>query len=273
MQHAIIKYPVKHPLLKGYIKFFWSLKADYLEIDHKLIPQRNINMRFNLSETPQFLSINGKHHLLENAYFSGLQDHFTNYHLKHSGKADMLGICFYPDGFYPFLNTPVSEFKNQFLGASEAGFKPAAAIIRQLEDAPDMISRLSILEGELILVLKNSRQLPEQFRQIFHTIGYRYSPIQITGFCHCRNISVRKLERMFNKYVGLPASTFSTINRFHNSINHILSDEYSKLSDLAYDNGYFDQMHFIRDFKRFTGNTPKDFIQQKRSILQIGKTD
>jgi AraC-like DNA-binding protein len=76
---------------------------------------------------------------------------------------------------------------------------------------------------------------------------------------------------MYNKYLGVPATTFGKLNRFHNSMNQLLSNDFSKLSDLAFDNGYFDQMHFIRDFKRFTGDTPKNFIRQNNSILQIGK--
>lgn len=76
---------------------------------------------------------------------------------------------------------------------------------------------------------------------------------------------------MFSKYVGISASTFGTLDRFHNSMNRLIAGGYSKLSDLAYDNGYFDQMHFIRDFRRFAGNTPKRFASQNSSILQIAK--
>jgi AraC-like DNA-binding protein len=77
---------------------------------------------------------------------------------------------------------------------------------------------------------------------------------------------------MFNKYVGVTASTFGTLNRFHGTLNQLLYSDFSKLSDLAYDNGYFDQMHFIKDFKRFAGDTPRRFVSRKNSILQIGKT-
>jgi AraC-like DNA-binding protein len=82
---------------------------------------------------------------------------------------------------------------------------------------------------------------------------------------------MRTLERMYNKYVGVSANTYGTLNRFHKSLNQLLYTDYSKLSDLAFDNGYFDQMHFIKEFKRFAGNTPKNFIHQNNSILQIGK--
>jgi hypothetical protein len=102
MQPLIKKYPVQHSLLKDYIKFFWKLSIEQAELNHKIIPQRNINLRFNISDTPQYAIINGKEHLLESVNFSGLQDKYMEAHLKMNGKVQVLGICFYPEGF-PFF--------------------------------------------------------------------------------------------------------------------------------------------------------------------------
>lgn len=271
MQYEIKKYQVQHPLLKNYIKFFWEIHTDYIELNHKLIPQRNINLRFNLSETPQCVHINGKDDLLEEVFFSGLQDHFMNAQLQLTGKAHMFGICFLPDGFYPFLKIPVSELKNQLLGANEIGFKPAIQISEQLKEAPDTATRLAILEKELLMLLDNNNLIPENFRQVFNIFQQSDNSFMIAVFCRQNNISIRKLERMYNKYIGVSAMAYNTLNRFHKSLNQLLFDDYSKLSDIAYNNGYFDQMHFIKDFKRFSGNTPKNFVSQNNSMLQVGK--
>lgn len=99
MYHEIKTYPVRHPLLRKNVRFFWEIRAEYMQLNHKLIPQRDINMRFNLGETKQFVHLNGTDYLLEDIWFSGLQDHYLNAHLKLSGKAHIFGICFYPDGF------------------------------------------------------------------------------------------------------------------------------------------------------------------------------
>jgi hypothetical protein len=112
MNSAIHKYPVKHPLLKKYIKFFWEIQADLMQLNHHIIPVRNIDLKLNLSETPHYLKINNQSHLIENIYFSGLQDHFRNARILLNGKVHVLGICFFPEGFYPFLKIPVSECKN-----------------------------------------------------------------------------------------------------------------------------------------------------------------
>jgi AraC-like DNA-binding protein len=271
MQNEIRRYPVRHPLLKNYIKFFWELHIEHANLNHKIIPQRNINLRFNLNDTPHYVISNGKEHLLEDIYFSGLHDHFRDTSLKLSGKVDVLGVCFFPEGFYPFLNIPVSEVKNQILGASEVGFKTAKILREPMKDAPDVASRLNILENELALILVNGNNTPENFRQIFNVLRQSDNPLQLSDFCRRNNMGIRQLERMFNKYVGIPAGTYGTLNRFHKSLNQLLYKDYSRLSDLAFDNGYFDQMHFIKEFKRFAGNAPKSFVKQNDSILQIGK--
>jgi AraC-like DNA-binding protein len=183
----------------------------------------------------------------------------------------VLGICFFPDGFYPFFKIPVSEFKNQLLGAREVGIKLANSVRDPLKEAPDIASRINILENELALLLLSGKNSPEYFQQIFNALKQSDRSLQISKFCQRNDIGIRQLERMFNKYVGVSANTFGTLNRFHKSLNQLLYRDYSKLSDLAFDNGYFDQMHFIKEFKRFAGNTPKSFVHQNDSILQIGK--
>ena len=271
MQNEIKKYQVQDPLLKKYIKFFWEIRANHMQLNHKIIPVRNIDLKFNLSETPHFLQLNDQKHLLENVYFSGLQDHFRNAHILLNGKVHVLGICFFPEGFFPFLKIPVSEFKNQLLGAREVGFYPAKTISERLKEASDIASRLTILEKELLSILDNDIQTPERFRQLFNSLKQSDNSLQIAEFCKQNSIGKRKLERMYNKYVGVSAKTYCTLNRFQNTLNQLFQNDYSKLSDIAYGNDYFDQMHFIRDFKRFAGNTPKSFVHQNNSMLHVGK--
>jgi AraC-like DNA-binding protein len=271
MQHLIRKYQVRHPLLKNHIKFIWELIIENAGLNNKIIPQRNINLRFNLIDTPQYACINGRDQLLENVNFSGLQDKYMNAHLKLNGKVHILGVCFYPEGIFPFLNIPLSEFKNQLLGANEIGIRLMNEICEQLKEARDIIARLDVIENEFARLLIKGNQIPDNFRHIFKVLNDSANPTQIAGFCNQYNISIRSLERMYNKFIGVSASTYFTLNRFHVSTNQLLYNNFHKFSDLAFDNGYFDQMHFIRDFKRFTGNTPKNFVQQKDSILQIAK--
>lgn len=271
MQHRIQRYPVSHPLLRQYILFFWELKIDNAELNHWLVPQRNVNMRFNLSDTPHYLSQGESVSRLEDVYFPGLQSRFLNSSLKVSGKIDVMGVCFAPDGFHPFIRIPGAQLRNQVLGANETGFKMANAIAEQLKEAPGTVARLDILERELLHQLNPACQPPGNFRHILEALKQPCNFQNINTFCRQYNISLRQVERMYNRYVGLTASTYCALNRFHNSLNQLLRSDYSKLSDLAYDNDFFDQTHFIKEFRRFAGNTPGKFAKNGNSILQIGK--
>ena len=78
-------------------------------------------------------------------------------------------------------------------------------------------------------------------------------------------ISEKSLERKFKDHVGIPPKLFSGICRYQASLHQLKNNQYNKLSDIAYENDYADQSHFIRSFKKYTGCSPQQF--QKLSVL------
>lgn len=84
---------------------------------------------------------------------------------------------------------------------------------------------------------------------------------QVTGY------SERYCREKFKDSHGLSPKQYSSIMRFQNSIKGLLSDRYDDLSSLACDNGYFDQAHFIRDFKKYTNIPPNQFRKRTLNIL------
>lgn len=78
-------------------------------------------------------------------------------------------------------------------------------------------------------------------------------------------VSERTLERRFQEGIGLSPMLFARICRFQASLNQLRSQSYDKLSDIAFEQEYADQSHFIRNFKEFTGFTPFQF---RKSITE-----
>lgn len=74
-------------------------------------------------------------------------------------------------------------------------------------------------------------------------------------------VSERTFERRFQTQVGVTPKQFSKMIQFHNSLSDLKNNQYSRLSDIVYKNGFADQSHFIRVFKAFTGNTPGGFTR------------
>jgi len=74
------------------------------------------------------------------------------------------------------------------------------------------------------------------------------------------HLTERTFQRNFEKNIGIPPNLYRRICQFHSAFHQLNNRSYSKLSDIAFRNGYADQSHYIRTFKEFTGLTPKDYL-------------
>nr|WP_262909240.1 helix-turn-helix transcriptional regulator [Mucilaginibacter roseus] len=72
-------------------------------------------------------------------------------------------------------------------------------------------------------------------------------------------VSRRQLERRFSTAVGLSPKQLSKMVRLQTSLKMLSEGQFSCLGDVAYDNDFYDQSHFINDFKEFTGLSPKEY--------------
>ena len=75
------------------------------------------------------------------------------------------------------------------------------------------------------------------------------------------HITERTFQRLFEKNIGVAPNVFRRISQFNNAFQQLNNRQFSKLSDIAFSNGYADQSHYIRAFKEFTGITPKDYLK------------
>ena len=75
-------------------------------------------------------------------------------------------------------------------------------------------------------------------------------------------LNERTFQRIFKKYVGITATQYRRICQFEQSIGQLRGKKFEKITDVAFDNGYADQSHFIRTFKEFTQITPADYLKK-----------
>ena len=81
-------------------------------------------------------------------------------------------------------------------------------------------------------------------------------------------LSERSFERKFKEYIGISPKLFSRICRFQASLKQLRNNDFSKLSDVAFENEYADQSHFIRAFKEFAGFSPFQYQKQSPEVIE-----
>jgi len=104
--------------------------------------------------------------------------------------------------------------------------------------------------------------------EIIDLINKRKGDISVEELSSYFDISVRQIERIFKKELGLTVKLFIRIIRLRNTRDKISSLKVDTLTNTAYDNGFFDQAHFIKEFKSFMSETPKNYYSNK---LQMAK--
>ena len=93
--------------------------------------------------------------------------------------------------------------------------------------------------------------------------------LRIAALSRRLGVSIKKLERDFAKRVGLNPKSFGRILRIQSALRAIETDLPQGFAGVAYDCGFSDQSHFIREFKRFTGETPAEFVSKKRKLTEV----
>ncbi len=233
-----------HLALQNTIYCYWELKtlqplsSDFI---YRVVADGCIDVLFELDKP-------------ENNFVTGLSTSYIEFPLAPSFH--YLGIRFLPTGFPQLFNIRASELTNRF--------EELRALTPTLADfiATEFDESMSLGEASLKLDAfflklqeRNSPEVDGRFFQAFETILASYGNVSIEKGLDT-GISPRQLRRLFEFYVGDSAKTFSKIVRFQQLLLAKPSATRLRKEKLFYDVGYYDQAHFIKEFKTLFGTTP-----------------
>jgi len=174
----------------------------------------------------------------------------------------MIGVHFKPSGANAFFATPLSELRNNVV-ALDVFWNGAAASLRdQLLEAPTPADKFRILEDAL-LARQRGRELTHPAVRVALDYFIRQPQIMSVGAITDKiSLSPRHFIELFNDQVGITPKVFCRVRRFQRAIYEIQRRRNLRWAELATDCGYYDQAHFICEFKEFCGLTPVDYLNQ-----------
>jgi AraC-like DNA-binding protein len=128
----------------------------------------------------------------------------------------------------------------------------------QLMEARNNRKRVSLLTHFLLKQLQRQRNRDRLVEESLRLIHCYHGAVSVKGLREHLNLSERQFERRFSQTVGLSPQVYIRVARFNEAIRLIKTGRYEKLTDIAHALCYYDQSHFIRDIKTFSGLTPKE---------------
>jgi AraC-like DNA-binding protein len=262
--------------LADFIECYWELRTtgdDPARAD-RLIPGGRVELIFNFAAPIHWLmeadASGGS--LVGGAQIMGQRDRI--YFVRQTGDADLLGIRFKPGGLKVFTGMPASALLNSMVPAEELfGAMVNEWASRLYRPAKDE-DRIHILDGFFLKLLQPAAQEWMVVRSAVEGIragpGFRGGPEESTvqEICEQTGWYYKKLERAFLQTVGYTPKYYSRIVRFNKAIRHMSKGKPS-LTSVSYLSGYYDQSHFIRDFKKFAGTTPGGFHTEDHKMADI----
>jgi AraC-like DNA-binding protein len=184
-------------------------------------------------------------------------------------KVATIGVYFYPDALRSVFGLNAEMLTNTCLNVVDVSPKNYFSIDDQLLNTSTAEEKIKILSRYLFeLIQKNSTQRNAETQYISSAIFKSNGNISLKALHADTRLSERSFERKFKQHIGIPAKLFSRICRFQTSLAQLRSNNFQKLSDIAYENEYADQSHFIRAFKEFAGCTPQQFQKQTNEIVE-----
>jgi AraC-like DNA-binding protein len=175
--------------------------------------------------------------------------------IRSIGKNTMLGIRFLPHGAARFLNEKADSFNNQVVDYRDVAGKEVAGLHQRLLEAKTQQQQIALIETFLLQQKEKPTAKLAIVDDVMQELRRQDVIDNIENIASRYGISARYLQKIFLQYTGLTPKLYSKIHRFQHSLRLVTKKE-SPLTAIAYDCGYFDQSHFIREFKSFTGFTP-----------------
>jgi AraC-like DNA-binding protein len=264
------KYFTPSDILKPYVKHYYVFESGSdAGFEDIVFPSGDMEVIFNLGGGFWEASVGNK--FLKNPPVELWGQITKPLPIRSSGKHSMFGVKFFSHSASYLLNEEIGLFNDQVSDLSDILGSAITDLHDQLLNTRDNNSRVQALEAFLIKrLMANDRKTPkiDKIGDILMSIKKDPSENNLSNVASKYGITPRYLHKLIHQHTGLSPVFFNKIVRFQRSLKLIAKNDLS-FTTVAYSSGYFDQSHFIRDFKSFTGVTPSAYLENITPVNQL----
>lgn len=228
-------------------------------MENRILPDTSVVLAFMLKGTVRHIK-NNTVSSIPLSVLTGLKN--SPRLVQYAPEAVVLLVLFNDCGAPAFFAEPVHDFFESTVSLLDIwGQQSISEIEEKLMESDTDKARVNIIEEFLCSRLQNYT-LDKLVKLAVQKIKMAHGNIRIKELTMVLGTSTDPFEKRFRKITGASPKQFATIVRLRKLIS--VFSQTQTLTDAAYEAGYFDQSHFIKSFKAFTGQTPAEFFRFSR---------
>lgn len=248
-------------ILKSYIKYYWVFATEEQSINDAIYPSGYLELAINISEGEVVSVLNDRDICMPPVEVLG---QLTAPARIIAGKQTTLLVTrFYPHATALFFPNRIVDFTDDSVDLLDVFKADAVDLHARMMDQRTLAQKISILDSFLVRQLIKSQKNLSQIslvESICRYAGPGGDGPDIEQLALQHGVSARYIQKLFLDCIGVTPKRFFNIRRFNKSLNLVRKAQES-LTSIAYECGYYDQAHFIKEFKAFSGVTPSRFLQ------------
>lgn len=257
------------PPLDRYVEIFWHYSG--LQPDHsleKILPDGAVELIIDLTDFPKRLHDPDDlrlARLYRDAWISGMRtEHLV---IGADPGSSMMGVRFRPGGVGAFLPCPAAEIADRVIELDRIWGRASSSLRERLLEAPDARARFGIVEAFLHERYRDRFAPRPLVLEALERLRQTPGPLRVVDVAAELGVSQKHLIELFDRSVGLKPKAAHRVFRFVNALERIHGHRGLNWSALALDCGYYDQSHFNREFRAFSGITPTEYEEHGGDLL------
>ena len=247
------------PLLSQYVKYYWSLEADAVlpGVKERVFPDGCTELIFHCGDL--FRKHDKEIELQPRSFIHGQIKEFID--LEATGHTAIFSVRFYPGGLRAFTDDGLYEITGQHIATGDFWGREGDELTDKILNAGTDQQRIWVVEDFLVKKLKRKKTAADNgVAHCLQLVG-RNTAMTVEQMAASVNTGRRNLERRFREATGLSPKQLAGIFRFQYTLKLMQQQQEQHLTEIACKGGFFDQAHFIKDFKRITGMSPGAYCE------------
>lgn len=180
------------------------------------------------------------------------------------GRGQVFAVKFRPGMFRPWFGAPVIRLTNRREPLQQELGVPASTLLDEVFASDDELARAKVLEARLRVAMPSRDTDAELARDLVERVQREPGLNSVTGLCEVSGLTPRAVQRLFRDYVGVGPKW--VVRRFRlQEAAELLATTGESVAAIAARLGYFDQAHFVRDFKAVVGKAPSEYARRARA--------